>query len=157
MPATIPTDVPAAEAAPAAAAVVNEAPQEIQKSPRELAMDALESRHQQQMAESNGWELPSEDAPEPIVPPVEDAAAAQLAAQLADPAAAAAATAAAPAASDPPADAPAKVKIKIDGVESEVPMDEVIRQYQKNSSADKRLAEATRLLREAQEADAARL
>lgn len=43
-----------------------------------------------------------------------------------------------------------RVKIKIDGVESEVTVEEMTRQFQKNSAADKRLAEATRLLQEAQ-------
>lgn len=45
-----------------------------------------------------------------------------------------------------------KVKAKVDGQELEVPLDEVIRKYQKNSAADRRLAEATRLLNEAREA-----
>lgn len=44
-----------------------------------------------------------------------------------------------------------KVKAKVDGEELEVSLDEVLRHYQKNGAADKRLAEATRLLREAQE------
>lgn len=42
-----------------------------------------------------------------------------------------------------------KIKVKIDGVEQEVTMDEMIRGYQKNAAADKRLEEATRLLQEA--------
>lgn len=43
------------------------------------------------------------------------------------------------------------VKIKIDGIEHEVSVEEMQRQYQKNGAADKRLAEATQLLREAKE------
>lgn len=43
------------------------------------------------------------------------------------------------------------VRIKIDGVEREVSVEEMQREYQKNGAADKRLAEATRLLKEAKE------
>lgn len=144
----IPTDVQdtpaaAAPATPATPATPVTEAAEAPKSPRELAMEALENRHQQQMAESNGYELLGE--PEPAPPPADpEPPAAQLAAQLADPPAA-------------PAEVPSTVRVKVDGVETEVPFDEVVRQYQKNSSADKRLNEATRLLREAQEAQAQRL
>ena len=48
--------------------------------------------------------------------------------------------------------APALVKVKIDGVESEVTLDELTRQYQKNGAAERRLEEATRLLNEARAA-----
>lgn len=41
------------------------------------------------------------------------------------------------------------VKIKVDGVEREVPLSELVRTAQKHEAADKRLAEATRLLQEA--------
>lgn len=44
------------------------------------------------------------------------------------------------------------VKAKVDGEEVDVSLEEVLRQYQKGSAADKRLAEATRLLKEANEA-----
>jgi hypothetical protein len=140
----IPTDVqdtaaPATPATPATPTTTEAA--EVPKSPRELAMEALETRHQQQMAESNGYELPVDEPAEPEPAP---APAEQLAAQLADPPAAV-------------TEAPATVRVKVDGVETDVPLDEVVRQYQKNSSADKRLNEATRLLREAQEAQAQRL
>lgn len=121
---------------------------EVQKSARELAMEALELRHQQEQAASNGYELMANEevaaAPEvaaPVPEPVDE-----LASQLAE-------TPATPVAAEPPG----KIKVKVDGVETEVPLDEVVRQYQKNSSADRRLNEATRLLREAQEAQAARL
>lgn len=43
-----------------------------------------------------------------------------------------------------------RVRAKIDGEEVEVPLDQMLRQYQKHSTADRRLAEATRLLREAE-------
>lgn len=44
-----------------------------------------------------------------------------------------------------------KVKIKVDGVERMVSVAELVRTAQKNEAADKRLAEATRLLQEAQQ------
>lgn len=44
-----------------------------------------------------------------------------------------------------------KFKVKIDGAEQEVDADTLIRTFQKNSAADRRLEEATRLLREAEE------
>lgn len=137
----IQSDVPASAAQATTAAP--DSTTEVQKSARELAMEALETRHQTEMAASNGYELvPDEPAPANTTTAAVD----QLATQLADPPPAAAA-----------ADAPNTVRVKVDGVETEVPLDEVVRQYQKNSSADKRLNEATRLLREAQEADARRL
>ena len=45
---------------------------------------------------------------------------------------------------------PAKFRVKVDGVETEVGQDELIRTYQKNAAADHRLEEAARILREAQ-------
>lgn len=131
-----------------AAAAAAPAPEPIpQISARAAALEALEARHQAQMAEQNGWELPTETAADPAPDPDAN----QLDAQLNDPAPE---PAPAPA---PAANAPALVKVKIDGEEAEVPVEDLVRQYQKNSTADKRLAEATRLLREAQEAEAARL
>ena len=44
-----------------------------------------------------------------------------------------------------------KIKVKVDGVEQEVDVDTLVRTFQKNSAADRRLEEATRLLREAEE------
>lgn len=119
----------------------DEAPKQRPKTAREIAMEELEARHQQQLASENGYQL-GEPMTEAAAP--EPAAAApapdQLAAQLA---------------ADPsPAVVPSTIKVKVDGTETDVPLDEVVRQYQKNSSADRRLAEATRLLREAQEAQA---
>src|SRR3990172_10314862 len=46
---------------------------------------------------------------------------------------------------------PQKLKIKIDGEEEEITLDEAVRIVQKNRAVDKRLAEASRLLKEAQE------
>lgn len=127
----IQSDVPAPAAA--AAATTTEAA-EVQKSARELAMEALETRHQTEMAISNGYELELDDEPAPA------AAADQLAAQLTDTIEA-----------EPP-----KVKVKIDGAEEMVSAEE-IRAYQVGKTADKRLGEATRLLREAQEAQTQRM
>ena len=50
-----------------------------------------------------------------------------------------------------PRPAPRTVRVKVDGVEQDVTEDELIRNYQKSSTADKRLEEASRLLREATE------
>lgn len=133
-------DVPNAEA-PAAT------PATPPRSPRDIMLEELETRHQQQMAEQNGYQLeadpdadadPAAAAPQPAPAPQEDQLAAQMAAET-------------------PNNAPSTVRVKVDGVETEVPFDEVVRQYQKNSSADRRLAEATRLLREAQETATQRL
>lgn len=137
----IPTDVP-----DEVAATPEAENKEVPKTPRELALEALEARHQAEMAAQNGWELPADPEPDPEPKPAD-----QIAAQLNDPDPE---PAPAPA---PAASVPQLVKVKIDGEEAEVPVDDLVRQYQKNSTADKRLAEATRLLREAQEAQAARL
>jgi hypothetical protein len=143
-----PQDTPAAVATPPAEAAEKQAPP---KSPREVALEEMEARRQQQLAAENGYKLedvmsmeeePPAPAPAPATAAPAPAADEQLAAQMA-------------AGAQP--EVPSKVKIKVDGVEAEVPFDEVIRQYQKNSSADRRLAEATRLLREAQETAAQRL
>ncbi len=50
-----------------------------------------------------------------------------------------------------PEPAPKVHKLKVDGEERTVTDDELIRSYQKNAAADKRLEEATNLLRQAQE------
>ena len=47
-----------------------------------------------------------------------------------------------------------KVRVKIDGVEQDVDLSDVLRHYQKDSAADRRLQEATRLLREAEQRSA---
>jgi hypothetical protein len=116
-----------------------------QKTARELMLEEIENRHTAELAAQNGYNLEADPEPEPAPAPAIAATPEpdQLAAQLA--------------AVETPAPAPSMVKIKVDGVEQDVPLDDVVRQYQKNSSADKRLAEATRLLREAQETAAQRL
>lgn len=43
------------------------------------------------------------------------------------------------------------IKVKVDGEEQEVTQDELVRAYQKNSAADRRLEEASRISREAKE------
>lgn len=129
----IPSDVPNNPTETPAAAEAKP----VEKSARELALEAIEARHHQQVAEENGFTL----EPDPD----------QLAAQLAEPAPepAPAPVAAAPA---PAADAP-KVKVKVDGVEGLVTPEE-IRNYQIGKTADKRLAEATQLQRENMELQA---
>lgn len=115
-------------------------------SDRELALEAIGQRHHQQLAEENGVTLD----------PDADQLAAQLDGESAPPAPAAPPAApATPTAPAPEGAAPTVVKVKIDGVEAEVPLDEVVRNYQKTSAADKRLADATRLQREAAEQAAA--
>jgi len=49
-----------------------------------------------------------------------------------------------------PYDPKAKVKVSIDGEESEVTLDEVIRGYRKNAAADRRFQEASKLRQEAE-------
>lgn len=44
-----------------------------------------------------------------------------------------------------------KVRVKVDGVERDVTLDEVLRNFQKGSAADRRLEEATQLLNEARQ------
>lgn len=44
-----------------------------------------------------------------------------------------------------------KVPVKVDGVQQEVDLDTLVRSYQKNSAADRRLEEAAQLLRQANE------
>lgn len=136
----IQSDVPAPAAATAAATSTEAA--EVQKSARELAMEALETRHQNEMAISNGYQLIDAE-PDPDTTTTTTGAVAvadQLAAQL----------------TDAPLTEPPKVKVKIDGTEEMVSAEE-IRAYQVGKTADKRLNEATRLLREAQEAQTQRL
>lgn len=110
------------------------------KTARELAMEELEANYLKRLEEESGVKLTTDDL-------LTDA---QLAEQLAD---------------DTPKPAPApvqvenviadvagkKVRVKVDGVEQEVDLDEVLRSYQKGNAADRRLEEATRLLKQAKE------
>jgi len=106
-------------------------PDETQEpSARELAMQAIADQRQDSFdAESRGASAPANTD-------------AQLAAQLAAPAAT-------------PAIDDQMVKVKIDGVESEVSVAQMRAQYQKNGAAERRLEEATRLLNEARAAQTA--
>lgn len=99
--------------------------QERPKSARELAMEELGSARAGVVFEEAGIEQADVDA--------------QIDAQTTD--------------QDSQADAVATqaVKVKIDGEEREVTQEELIRAFQKNSAADKRLEEASRLLREAKD------
>jgi hypothetical protein len=118
------------------------APAPAPKTERELAMEAIEARHNERVARENGLDLQEISGDS-----VDD----QLTAQtgMPDPD-----TPDEPATPSTAAPAPQKVKVKVDGVEAEVPLDEVVRNYQKSSSADRRLAEAARLQREAAELQA---
>lgn len=105
------------------------------KSPRELAMERMEAQHFARIQAENG------EIPTPVTPtqdeddPADDQIAHQLTSDdvIADPAG-------------------KRIRVKVDGVEQDVALDEVIRSYQKGSAADRRLEEATRLLKEAREA-----
>lgn len=98
------------------------------KSAREIAMDQIDAANTSKLEAELGLPLSS---PTPEIP--DD----QIKQQLEAPA--------------PVAPAPQLVKVKVDGVEKEVPVEDLVRTYQKNSAADRRLEEATTLLREAQE------
>lgn len=102
-------------------------------TPREEAMEAIASSRTAKIEEETGVSLTAKPE-EPVIDQVTE--------QLADP---------------EPAPVPEvqKVKVKVDGVEQEVDVDTLVRTYQKNSAADRRLEEATRLLREAEERAAA--
>lgn len=93
-------------------------------SAREAAMEAIVSTRTASVENETGVSLSPNDE--------------QIVEQLADP---------------EPEKAPEvqKFKVKIDGAEEEVDADTLIRTFQKNSAADRRLEEATRLLREAEE------
>lgn len=95
-------------------------------SPREEAMNAIASVRTAKVEEETGVSFS----------PVEE----QIAEQLANP-------------EPEPEKEPEvqKIKVKVDGVEQEVDVDTLVRTFQKNSAADRRLEEATRLLREAEE------
>ena len=114
------------------------------KTAREVAMEALEANHLKRLEEESGVKLTEDDLL------TDD----QLRNQLAE---------------EPPSPAPApvqapvaaaeviedvagkKVRVKIDGVEQEVGLEDVLRSYQKGSAADRRLEEATLLLKQVKE------
>lgn len=104
---------------------VTEEVQERPMTPREEAMAAISAVRTANVEEETGVSFSEKVAD-------------QVAEQLADP---------------EPEAAPEvqKIKVKVDGVEQEVDVDTLVRTFQKNSAADRRLEEATRLLREAEE------
>lgn len=103
-----------------------------QDSPRMRNLDAIAATRLAQLSEETGMETaPVEEGLTP-----ESQVAAQLEAQPAAPV--------------------EKVRVKVDGTELEVSQEELVRTFQKNAAADKRLEEATRLLREAEQLAATR-
>lgn len=108
---------------------VTEEVTERQLSPREAAMEAIATSRIATIEEETGVSLAGQAEPEPVAD--------ELSQQLQDP--------------EPTAPEVQKVKVKVDGVEQEVDVDTLVRTFQKNSAADRRLEEATRLLREAEE------
>jgi hypothetical protein len=137
-------------------ATAADANQPQQLHPREAAMRNIMASRLQQFSTESGIEVkPSFEAVDPDADPddaVAEAERARLAAggdAAGDDDQQALQTAAAAAAA-----APAKVKVKVDGVEEEVSLEEMTRTYQKNAAADRRLEEANRRLREADEREA---
>lgn len=128
------------------------------KTARELALEAIEARHHNDLAQQNGYDpvllaedpdnAPPADETPPAAqqtPPAEETPPTpdqQLTQQMTQ--------------DDKSTALPQSIKVKVDGHEDEVPLDELVRNYQKGAAADKRLQEATRLLREAQEVSAQR-
>lgn len=98
------------------------------KSNREIAMEQIELANLRRMEEDTGVKLV--DSPSEVQPVVENDHVEEQA----------------------PATPEAKVvRVKVDGEERAVTEDELIRSYQKNSAADRRLEEAAQLLREAEQ------
>jgi hypothetical protein len=102
----------------------------IQREPsaRELAMEAIASGHEERAT--------AEMSPQPDNKQALDN---QLDAQL----------------ETTPAPQSGKVKVKVDGIEDEVTQEDLIRSYQVNRAADRRMAEATELLKQAKTAASA--
>ena len=110
------------------------------KSRRETAMEEIEANRAKVIGEETGVEpeqteepeaLVAKETPEPVIEKTEDEK--QLESQLIDPS------------------EKVRVKVKVDGVEEEIPLQDILRNYQKGSAADRRLEEATRLLRDVEE------
>lgn len=103
------------------------------KSARELAMEKLAGEHLKRVSKDFEGEIDEDGDIDPEDPDAE------LQTQLTEPKAVA-------------PEPEVKVhKLKVDGEERIVTDDELVRSYQKNAAADKRLEEAARLLREANE------
>lgn len=94
------------------------------KSPRELAMEAMHADRVALLQAEIGSDFGQVDT--------------QIRDEPQDPA-------------EAPAPLPVTTKVKIDGEEQEVTQDELIRSFQKNAAADRRLEEASRIAREAKE------
>lgn len=95
------------------------------ESPRARALAAIEEGHRARMEEEMGMSLSDDKGQEEVE---EEAPAAVEQAPV-----------------------PGAFKVKVDGVEQEVSAEDLIRAYQKNSAADRRLEEAARILREAEQ------
>lgn len=99
------------------------------ESPRMRALAAIEEKNRLRIEEEMGVKL-DDDTPVPD----------QVTEQLSDP--------------DPepePAPAPEVRKVKVDGRELEVPIDDLVATYQKNTAADRRLKEAAEILEQARQ------
>lgn len=129
-------DVPAPAATTEAPAT--DATQERQPNPRIAAMEAIEAQRLAAFEEESGVKLDDEPAPAADPASVKDETTAQIEKQML-------------------VDGLSnyQVKMKVNGEERIVSLEDVLRTAQKHESADQRLAEATRLLREAEAARAA--
>lgn len=93
------------------------------RSNREIAMEQIELANMRRMEEDSGVKLTADEpAPAPVDVPIEA-----------------------------PQPAQKVVTVKVDGLEKTITEDELIRSYQKNAAADRRLEEAAQLLRQANE------
>ena len=97
------------------------------ESPRMRALAAIEEKNRLRIEAEMGIKL-DDDTPVPD----------QVAEQLSDPAPA-------------PEPAPEVRKVKVDGRELEVPIDDLVATYQKNTAADRRLKEAAEILEQARQ------
>ena len=111
---------------------IEDTQQDIPPGPRELAMEAIELANRARLDRTKDFPETSQDAAD------------QVAEQLAEP------RPLVPTENQ-------TVLVKIDGQEQEVSLSDVLRSYQKGAAADRRLEEATRLLNEAKQAQAAPL
>jgi hypothetical protein len=112
---------------------------ELPKSARELAMESISSNRNEQFEKESGLKLAAPDAATEDEPGSNAAKDNQLAAQLDD------GTLLSEGLDK------LRVKRKVDGIESEITIEQLLRDNQKSAAADKRLAEATRILSEANE------
>lgn len=139
----IPADVQPTEPAPPELPAAEPAePAEPALSPRDAALAIIAAGRREQFEAETGVKLDAEHpaAPADVDPAPADPIVDQLAAQLAAP-------------EDDLASR--KVKVKIDGEESEVAFEELRREYQKGKSADKRLTELARRERALEERERA--